>query len=110
MAPNFLEAQWPDDIPQECPHCHAELHPKINLSFGYGKLGRTFKTIAWWISLPWAIIMIFTGLMMGGILSFFILIAPYFFFTVLTAMSPSTRRVRCFPCKYSKDYPAMPNE
>ena len=76
MVPNLFEPQWPEDIPQECPHCHAELHPKINLSMGYERVGRAFKTIAWWICLPWAIILIFTGFILAGILGFFALAAP----------------------------------
>jgi|AOAMet2_C49A8_35_1029299.scaffolds.fasta_scaffold17972_2 hypothetical protein len=112
---DFLEHPWPEDIPDGCPKCGATLNAKINLSFGHGKIGRAFQWLAWWGTLPWAVFLIVFGAFgaasrWGGFIIGIGLVIPWVVFSVLTVLSPSSRRVRCFPCKYSKDYPAMPEE
>ncbi|WP_435895805.1 hypothetical protein [Oceaniferula spumae] len=112
----FLRPQWPQDIPQQCPHCQSELHPQINLNYGFGKTGRACKWLSWWITLPWipTIFLVVLPLMSdlpGGNGAAFALcimfVVPAAFFAVLAPLFPRSRRVRCYPCKYSKDYPAQ---
>jgi len=108
----FLQPQWPDDIPQQCPCCHEQLHPKIHLSYGSGKIGRCCKTLSHWISLPWfPIALLFSGPLFssgngGGFALGVLFILPAVCFAVLGRLAGRSRRVQCFPCKYSKDYPA----
>ncbi len=110
----YIEPQWPEDIPNTCPVCGKKLHPKINLSYGHGKLGRAFKWLAWWITMPWGIAL-FLGspwlISLGGRGAGFaiciLLVVPATIFSVLASISPRSRLVRCFPCKYSKDYPSV---
>ena len=113
----YLQPQWPEDIPRKCPVCGKELHPKINLSYGLGKLGRGSKWIAWWITLPWIPIVFFIVLPWlmeqpsgngAGFALGLLFLVPSVFFSVFSAICPQTRRVQCFPCKYSKDYSARP--
>lgn len=73
-----------------------------------------FKSISHWITLPWAMIVLFfaPGLFaMGGNGGAFALgllfIVPAVIFSVLGSLCNRTRRVRCYPCKYSKDYQAL---
>ncbi|MGB0991819.1 MAG: hypothetical protein ACPG32_05055 [Akkermansiaceae bacterium] len=110
----FLEPQWPEDIPRACPCCNRELHPKINLSYGYGRAGRFCLKTAHWITLPWVVVVFFiilpwlmnhvgTGNGAGFALCVMFLV-PAVFFAVLARIMPRTRRVQCFPCKYSADY------
>ena len=110
---SFLRPQWPADISRECPHCGKELHPQINLSYGYGRSGRICKSISWWITLPWipTVIFIVLPLLMklpGGNGAAFALcilfVVPAVFFALLAPLFPRSRRVRCYPCQYSKDY------
>ena len=111
----FLNPLWPDDIPQGCPRCGKTLHPKINLSYGLGKLGRASKFTAWWITIPWIPIVFFvvlpwlmtlpSGNGAGFALSLLFLV-PAAVFSFITRLCPRSRRVQCYPCKYSKDYPA----
>ena len=113
---SFLEPCWPDDIPQECPQCGTTLHPKINLSYGLGKLGRASKWTSWWITLPWIPVVFFVVLPWlntlpsgngAGFALGLLFVVPAALFSVITALCPHTRRVQCFPCKYSKDYAAL---
>lgn len=108
----YLQPQWPADISQTCPCCDAQLHPKINLSYGLSKPGRTCKSIAHWITIPWALIVLCLGPFLfalggnGGAFALgLLMILPAVSFSVLGSMCARTRRVQCFPCKYSKDYP-----
>ena len=116
---SFLQPKWPRDIPRQCPHCHDELHPQINLSYGYGKMGRACKWLSWWITLPWIPTVFFVVLPLlmqlpggngAGFALCILFIVPAAFFAVLTTLCPRTRRVRCYPCEYSEDYPAIQRE
>ena len=107
----FLQPQWPGDIPCECPKCGSKLHPKINLSYGYGRAGRACLKISHWITLPWALLVIVAGPFLfslggnGGAFALgLLMLLPAVTFAVLARMCARTRRVRCFPCQYSKDY------
>ena len=111
---SFLQPQWPEDISKNCPHCQKELHPRINLSFGYGKVGRACKWISWWITLPWipTVFFIIIPLLMklpggtgAGFAICILFVVPSVLFSVITKLCPRSRRVRCFPCHYSADYP-----
>ena len=111
----FLEPKWPADISQTCPSCGAELHPKINLSYGYGKAGRACLFISHWITLPWALLCLIAGPGLlaaggngGGFALGILMLVPAVVFAVAARLCPMTRRVQCFPCKYSKDYAMKP--
>ncbi|MBK1855090.1 hypothetical protein JO972_08975 [Verrucomicrobiaceae bacterium 5K15] len=112
----FLRPQWPDDIPRSCPCCGKELHPQINLTYGYGRIGRGCKWLSWWITLPWIPMVFFVVLPLlmklpggngAGFALCILFVVPAVFFAVLAPLFPRSRRVQCFPCRYSKDYPAF---
>lgn len=109
----FLQPQWPKHIPQQCPCCGAELHPKIHLSYGLGKVGRFCKSVSHWITIPWSVVVLCLGpflFAMGGNGGAFalglLMLVPSVVFAVIGNNCERTRRVQCFPCKYSKDYSA----
>jgi hypothetical protein len=108
---SFLQPVWPGDIPRQCPQCGAEMHPKINLSYGYGKAGRACLKISHWITIPWTLIVFALGPFLfslggngGGFALGVLMIVPAVAFAVAARICLRTRRVQCFPCKYSKDY------
>lgn len=107
---SFLQPQWPDDIFQQCPCCHGRLHPKIHLSYGMGKIARILKKAAYWITIPWSLLVIVFGAMTAGRWAGFVvaigICIPGAVLSVFATLCPRSRRVQCFPCKYSKDYPA----
>jgi len=107
----YLQPQWPMGIPDTCSECGKKLHPKLHLSYGSGKMGRAFKKLAWWITLPWGVILFIAAPMLfsmggnGGIIGICILIlVPGTIFSVLASICPRSLRVQCYVCDYSKDY------
>lgn len=114
---SFLQPSWPGDLPRECPCCGKRLDPRINLTYGYGRLGRTCQLIAHWITLPWLpvlFLLVLPWLMTlpggngAGFALCILIILPAVAFAVITRLCPHSRRIRCFPCGYSMDYPFSP--
>lgn len=107
----ILEPTWPADISRLCPSCNAELHPKINLSYGHGKAGRACLVISHWITLPWALLCLILGPALlaaggngGGFALGLLMLVPAVVFAVVARLCPMTRRVQCFRCNHSHDY------
>ena len=106
----YLQPQWPRDIPQQCPCCGAQLHPKIHLSYGLGRVARFLQQMAYWITIPWGVFVLVMGAMTAGRWAGFVVAVgiciPGVLLSALASVSPRSRRVQCFPCKHSKDYSA----
>lgn len=107
--------KWPDDIPSACPNCGFEMTLHLNLTVGKGKVGRFFEKLAYRGAIPWMIL--FTiwflsgeGFWVGrqpGYALIIMYILPSVLLALVSACCPISRRVRCWDCGSSRDFPAL---
>ncbi|WP_193212716.1 hypothetical protein [Luteolibacter marinus] len=114
----FASTPWPDDLPSRCPNCGHGFNCAANLKVGPGRLGRFFRWLAWWSMLPWipaVFVLLARGMVAsfgpgsgGGVAMVGLFLLPVGLFGTIALFMPNSRRVRCFACKYSRDFKALP--
>jgi hypothetical protein len=117
-----LQRTWPDDIDSVCPQCDQQLNAMVHYSIGPDKLGQQIRRIhPWMLAIP---IITFPAMMflwmksvhagtqassMTIIIIVIALIIPPMITGMLIILGRKVRRVKCYLCGYSADFPIINN-